>query len=304
MNDHNKRVIAHLDLDCYYCQVEAVRDPSLKGLPMAVVQYNPYDCKRINPEDNRVNIGLGSIIAVNYEARSKGVKRQIRGPEARKLCPEIILVQVPTYENKANLTIYRDASALIIKSIQRIVSVVEKASIDEVYLDITDLTKKRLAEVDKLYTKKSDFIDYIRDNAPSILAGDDKSEAERSKEDLRNGYKNDTTHNLYTDFSFLLDDDNEDDRMIAVGAVIVKEIRNQILSLGFTCSAGLSHNKMLSKICSAMHKPNQQTICFRSSAEKIMTSIPISRVPGYGSNLGDELKEKYGNNEKLTFRCY
>jgi len=298
--NNEKRVICHLDLDCYYCQVESVRNPALNGLPMAVVQYNPNDCKRVNPSDNRINIGAGSIIAVNYEARSKGVKRQMRGVEARKACPEIVLVQVPTYENKANLTIYRDASALIVKCIQRSVLLVEKASVDEVYLDITEQTKKRLAEIDKLYPKRSDFVKYIYSNAPSILAGDNESEAERSKKDLRDGYKNDTTHNLYTDFSFLLDDDNEDDKMIAVGAVIIKEIRNQILELGFTCSAGVSHNKMLSKICSAMHKPNQQTLCFRSSVEKIMSSLPISRVPGWGGNLGTELIEKYSN-ETLTF---
>ena len=297
---NEKRVICHLDLDCYYCQVESVRNPSLNGKPMAVVQYNPNDCKRINPSDNRINIGAGSIIAVNYEARSKGVKRQMRGNEARKACPEIILVQVPTYENKANLTIYRDASAQIVKCIQRSVVLVEKASVDEVYLDITEQTKKRLAEIDKLYPKRSDFVEYIKANAPSILAGDNESEAERSKKELRDGYKNDSTHHLYTDFSFLLDDDNEDDKMIAVGAVITKEIRNQILELGFTCSAGVTHNKMLSKICSAMNKPNQQTLLFRSSVEKIMSTLPISRIPGWGGNLGGEILEKYGN-ESLTF---
>lgn len=151
MND--KRVVAHIDMDCFYCQVESRLDPSLRGIPMAVVQYNPNDCKKILPSENRKNIGLGSIIAVNYEARACGVKRIMRGNEARKACPDIVLVQVPTYDNKANLTIYRDAGAIVVKCIQKIVSIVEKASIDEVYIDITDLTKSRLIEIEKQHLR-------------------------------------------------------------------------------------------------------------------------------------------------------
>ena len=47
---------------------------------------------------------LNSIIAVNYEARARGVTRQMRGVQAREKCPEIHLVQVPIQRNKANLT--------------------------------------------------------------------------------------------------------------------------------------------------------------------------------------------------------
>jgi nucleotidyltransferase/DNA polymerase involved in DNA repair len=35
------RVVLHIDLDAFYAQCESKRDPSLKGLPLGVVQYNP-----------------------------------------------------------------------------------------------------------------------------------------------------------------------------------------------------------------------------------------------------------------------
>ena len=46
---------------------------------------NPFgDLKSLAPNDNRV-VNNGSLIAVSYEARAKGVKRTMRGAEARKV---------------------------------------------------------------------------------------------------------------------------------------------------------------------------------------------------------------------------
>ena len=47
------------------------------------------------------------IIAVSYEARAAGVTRQMRGDDARKVCPSIRLVQVPEVRGKADLTKYK-----------------------------------------------------------------------------------------------------------------------------------------------------------------------------------------------------
>ncbi len=44
------------------------------------------------------------IIAVNYEARAKGVTRNMRGDDAKLQCPQITLVRVPETRGKADLT--------------------------------------------------------------------------------------------------------------------------------------------------------------------------------------------------------
>ena len=91
------RVVALVDMDAFYSQVEAKQFPQLRGSPLAVVQYNPWgDLKELAPQDERrlMPDSNGSIIAVSYEARAFGVKRNMMGKEAKKLCPQLNIVQV------------------------------------------------------------------------------------------------------------------------------------------------------------------------------------------------------------------
>ncbi|KAG2498947.1 hypothetical protein HYH03_003137 [Edaphochlamys debaryana] len=146
------RVVAHIDLDAFYAQVEQRRNPALRGQPVAVVQYNPWDTEALKtalrPEDNRIlNDSNGSIIAVSYEARKFGVKRNMMGQQARKLCPTLQLVQVPTAHGKADLTIYRQAGQQVAAVLAR-GALFERASIDEAYLDLTGAATRMVAQLD------------------------------------------------------------------------------------------------------------------------------------------------------------
>ena len=124
------RVVALIDMDCFYCQVESRLNEELRGKPMAVVQYNSWKG--------------GGIIAVNYEARAFGVTRQMRGDEAKKKCEDIILVKVPEVRGKADLTKYRDAGKEVIEVLLQFGGIVERASIDEAYLDLSELVENEL----------------------------------------------------------------------------------------------------------------------------------------------------------------
>ncbi|KAL1537541.1 DNA-directed DNA polymerase [Salvia divinorum] len=257
------RVIAHVDMDCFYVQVEQRKQPSLRGRPTAVVQYNSWQG--------------GGLIAVGYEARAFGVKRSMRGDEAKKVCPEIELVQVPVSRGKADLTVYRDAGSEVV-SILSSKGRCERASIDEVYLDLTEAAETMLAE-----------------NPPESLEA--VSEEAFKSHILGLHSDQDGSDNQDRVREWFLGNADRRDKLLACGALIVAELRMEVLKkTEFTCSAGIAHNKMLAKLTSGMHKPAQQTIVPSSSVEELLESLPIKKMKQLGGKLGTSLQVKLGVN--------
>ncbi|EEF34241.1 DNA polymerase eta, putative [Ricinus communis] len=207
----DSRIIAHVDMDCFYVQVEQRKQPQLRGLPTAVVQYNEWKG--------------GGLIAVSYEARKFGVKRSMRGDEAKEVCPQILLVQVPVARGKADLNVYRNAGSEVVSILAR-KGRCERASIDEVYLDLTDSAEAMLKDT------PPNSLDVIDDEVlKSHVLGLKNENGNDAKEDVREWLcRNDADHR---------------DKLLACGAIIVAELRMQVLKeTEFTCSAGIAHNKM------------------------------------------------------------
>lgn len=77
--DDVKGVFAHVDLDAFYAQVERSLDKSLVGIPLGVVQYNPYGNLADLPVEanRRMDHSNGSLIAVSYEVRGRGPNEHV-----------------------------------------------------------------------------------------------------------------------------------------------------------------------------------------------------------------------------------
>ncbi|KAL8508645.1 hypothetical protein ACS0TY_019044 [Phlomoides rotata] len=252
----DSRVIAHVDMDCFYVQVEQRKQPTLRGLPTAVVQYNSWKG--------------GGLIAVGYEARKYGIKRSMRGDEAKKVCPDIQLVQVPVSRGKADLTVYRDAGSEVVSILSKKVRC-EHASIDEVYLDLTEAAEKMLAE-----------------NPPESLEAISEEVLKSHVLGLHLDGANDRD---CLKKWFCTNNSVRRDKLLACGALIVAEHRLEVLKeTEFTCSAGIAHNKMLAKLASGMNKPAQQTIVPFSSVNKLLESLPIKKMKQLGGKLGTSLQ--------------
>ena len=248
------RVIALVDMDCFYCQVESRENPDLKGKPSAVVQYNDYRG--------------GGIIAVNYEARKFGVTRQMRGDEAREKCPDIILVRVPVDRGKADLQKYRDAGKEVIQVFLQFGATVERASIDEAYIDLTALVNDRMSKGTKVQ---------VKDIPNTFVEGYDEEN------------KNEWLKEIYCDTDL-----KTENVRLAFGAVIVEEMREEVYKqTQFRCSAGIAHNKVLAKLTAGLHKPNKQTALPQEQVKHLFEKIPIGKVRGLGGKLGDSVMETY-----------
>jgi DNA polymerase IV len=107
--------ICHIDLNAFFCQCEILRDPSLKGKPIAV----GHDAKR------------GVISTCSYEARKFNVSSGMSSLVAKKLCPQLILVP-------GHYSLYEEYSRKFIGFLKERFPVLEQASIDECYIDMTD----------------------------------------------------------------------------------------------------------------------------------------------------------------------
>ncbi|HLS06654.1 MAG TPA: DNA polymerase IV [Bacillota bacterium] len=112
------RVIYHIDMNSFYASVEMAHDPTLKGKPVAIAG---------NPKQRR-----GIIVTSSYEARSFGVRTTMPLWEARKLCPQLIVLP-PNFER------YREASRQMFQLVAELTPHVEPVSIDEGYIDVTDV---------------------------------------------------------------------------------------------------------------------------------------------------------------------
>jgi DNA polymerase-4 len=110
-----KRYIAHLDLDCFYVSVERIKDPSLNGKPV-IVGGSPT--------------GRGVVASASYEARGYGIRSAMPTSQALRLCPDAIVV-------RSHFGAYTNYSNKLYRRILELAPVVERASIDEMYLDLT-----------------------------------------------------------------------------------------------------------------------------------------------------------------------
>lgn len=297
----SEAVVGFIDMDCFYVAVETRRDPSLVGLPCAVVQYNARQAGGA-PDlpataDRRVKGGSGGIIAVSYEARRCGVTRSMSAYEARKQCPNVILVQVPTAFGKADLRIYKDAGNSVVSLLATRAGACEKRSVDEVAVDIT-------AEADRLLRERSwddDLLPAARRAshlADSVLS---RSAATVSRNEARKGHAGQQEQEAMQDDTDGPKDSREwavswgpvEKRLIA-GAVVVAELREAVESqLGFSCSGGIAQTKMLAKLGCGLHKPRQQTIVLPQAVPSLLRDLPLDRLPGLGGDLGSRVKAEF-----------
>jgi nucleotidyltransferase/DNA polymerase involved in DNA repair len=250
--------------------------------------------------------------------------------------------------------------------------IIERASVDEVYLDVSVEAGRRLQDELSSSLGSNNNVDaldaFIRKatnelrEVPTLIAGDDIQEMRMNKNEIRDGHSgtvfskktlssssdgtgvlvegsavkvtdfkdndNDSDEDYYELDNDELGDDEDtsfslsleltqralsqsqskdswfsrplelwtrDDLLLLAGALVVLQLRRDVFNtLGYTCSAGIAHNKMLAKLSSGMHKPNKQTLVPTSAVATLLNDLPFSRVQGFGGKLGTEITNCFG----------
>ena len=108
--------ILHADLDAFFASVEQRDDPRLRGRPVIV--------------------GAGVVLAASYEAKAYGVRTAMGEAQARRLCPQAVVVP-------PRMSAYSEASKAVFEVFDDTTPLVEGLSIDEAFLDVRGL--RRLA---------------------------------------------------------------------------------------------------------------------------------------------------------------
>jgi len=106
--------ILHADVDAFFASVEQRDDPRLRGRPVIV--------------------GAGVVLAASYEAKAHGVRTAMGGAQARRLCPQAVVVP-------PRMSAYSEASKALFRVFEDTTPLVEAMSIDEAFLDVRGLRR-------------------------------------------------------------------------------------------------------------------------------------------------------------------
>jgi DNA polymerase IV (DinB-like DNA polymerase) len=114
-NNHDRRIVLHVDMDSFFASVEVREHSELQGKPVIV------------GADPKGGSGRGVVSTCSYEARKYGIHSAMPISQAYKLCPDAAFVPV-------NMKLYAGVSASIMEILKGFAEKFQQVSVDEAYL--------------------------------------------------------------------------------------------------------------------------------------------------------------------------
>ena len=254
MTDHTLRIIFHVDVNSAFLSWSALKrlreEPGsvdLRTIPSAV--------------GGDIKTRHGVITAKSIPAKKYGVKTGEPVVKALQKCPQLMLVP-------SDFETYRTCSHQLMDLLSVFTPLLQQISIDEAWLDVTDLVYKNTPD-----GKDPDTI-----YSPDGTSSTDDSDAPEG------------------DTSAMITENPEED--ICTGSADVREkavilagrIRQQVRdTLGFTVNVGISSNKLLAKMASDFQKPDRTHTLWLDEVPSKMWPLPVGELYGCGKATADRL---------------
>jgi len=231
----------HIDMNAFFPACEEIRDPSLKGKPHAVI---------MTPEPEG-EITRGAVASCSYEARKYGVRSAMSLLKAKELCPRLIVKPV-------DKQYYIYISNNVMMLLEEYADVLEKASIDEAYIDCTNKIQQQQQPPPQ--------------NTVSYSS------------QLTNEKKDDNTLESISISEITIP--------ITVEKYAIK-IKNSIKEQcnGLVCSIGVAPTKSAAKIASDFKKPDGLTIIYAQNLLQFLEPLEVNKISGIGLKTNQILKE-------------
>ena len=121
MKENNVKIIFHIDMNAFFCSVACILDPSLRGIPFAIGREGTYK---------------GVLSTASYEARALGIHSAMPVSDAYHLCKDLKVIHI-------DYSYYEKYHYLFVNLIRQYTKLIEVASIDEVYADMTEASKNK-----------------------------------------------------------------------------------------------------------------------------------------------------------------
>ncbi|KAJ7242798.1 hypothetical protein B0H12DRAFT_845524 [Mycena haematopus] len=275
------RVIALCDSDAFYAACEMVR-LGIPDKPLVVLQWQ-------------------MLIAVNYPARKFGITRMMNLQEAKKLCPELVVVHVATYKegdkepgywdnpdtrtHKVSLDFYRRESVKMLQMYKDGLpenAEIEKASIDEAFMDLTRPARQIMVE-------RFPWLAQVPDDAPLGLDTPLPPPPQVVWNGLGEVVPIDPSVEEEIDVP-----STWHDVALSIAAECMEKVRQQISAeLGYTTSAGIARNKFLAKLCASYRKPMNQSILRNAAIPNYLKPLAFTKIRFLGGKLGKSLRTEY-----------
>eukprot|EP00984_Skeletonema_dohrnii_P016206 scaffold7152_cov148-Skeletonema_dohrnii-CCMP3373.AAC.7 len=333
---------------------------------LPVMKVNDTTHQNINNNNNNNNNNDATLDTDNNEQQDDDLGNTISAYNTEFNQPQHIqhkmylaernVMRSPS-EGKANLDRYRLASARIFGLIddtlgellattcssvednggeKRSGYVLERASIDELFIDVTEfcydvLERERAKKKKEECCEEKSNDDEISKEC-SQSNGDDRTEETADKDDTRQIKREDFQRNCIVDSITSLkqsvvchqnrippshiqqhdtnnNDDDDDAKALRIGCHIAHTIRRIVFqTLGFTLSSGISTSKLVAKLAASYGKPNGQAVIYPEAIPYVMDETEIRKARMLGGKLGKKVQsllppELATDKKKATLGC-